>query len=152
MQDPHAGGIGFDVRGVAVDTGNYILIDSYYPSRLPGAQPNQIKLTSDRLIPENLSLTDIDPFPDQAVRATNQDARNEFIVFELPQAGGGYQTIPYQESQRVNHRSFIHFHFYRLDICSQAPGHRTDSTVNGQGEAQPCADQSSSRETEVLTE
>ena len=75
-----------------------LLSQSHYGSRLPGPYSEQLKLPPDWAIPENFSLVHIDSFPEQAIRAANQDARDVFIVSDLPQAGGGHYIVACQES------------------------------------------------------
>ena len=85
--------------------------------------------------------------------ASNEHTHHEFIASDPPQTGGSHQTAVCQESQRMNHQSFIDLQFCWPDICPQTPGHGRDrQTVDWQGEAQACADQCPLNTLEVLTE
>src|SRR5919106_4230995 len=98
MQDPDASGIGLDTRGVAVDTSHHVVAQPQDDTRLPGPDSQQLNFPPDRAICGNFSLDHIDSFPEQPVRAANQDARDEFSAADLPQAGGGHYFVAYQES------------------------------------------------------
>src|SRR5262245_39889614 len=151
MQNPHETGVGLDASGVAVDAGHHIVPESQDGSRLPGSYSDQIELPRDPLIQFNFSIDHVDSFPEQAIRASNQNSCDKFpfpVVSDLPQAGGGYQLVSRQESERMNYLVSLHFQFLGLNIRLQAPGH----AAWRQGEAQPCADQSTLRTLIVLTE
>ena len=153
MQNPHAAGIGLDARGVAAEPCHHLVIQSQLGSRLPGTQPEQLKLASDLAISENFSLAHVDSFPKQPIRAANQDAGDEFIAPYIPQTGGSHHIVACQEGQRINHPSPLHLQFCSPDIRPQAPGHRANGRAVGeQRKAQPCADQSPLHTLEVPAE
>jgi len=94
MQNPHASGIRLDARGVAVDAGHHVVVQLQYGSRLPGPYSEQLQFPPDWAIPENFSLVHIDSFPEQAIRAANQNACDVFIVPIFRRQAAATKSLP----------------------------------------------------------
>lgn len=93
VRNAHASGVGLDRRGVAVDAGYFFVAQPQDGGRLPGAYSEQLKFPPGGGIPGNFPIFHINPFPEQTIRAANQNTRYKFSTADLSQAGRGHDLV-----------------------------------------------------------